>query len=131
MKRTNRVAFVGLAALGLLMAVSVVQAQTPDGETPASETVCDGESGAAFGLCNAYCEAMDCDSAAPQATESACERVRDDYVNITDLEVPCLDADPCSEEVCLSFCQQCLDQDCPSDCIEFTFCDGPTECDPD
>ena len=23
--------------------------------------VCDGESGRAFGLCNAYCEAMDCD----------------------------------------------------------------------
>ena len=35
--------------------------QTPDGQTPATETACELESGAAFGLCNAYCEAMDCD----------------------------------------------------------------------
>ena len=37
-------------------------AQTPDGLTPSEETVCDRYEGNAFGLCNAYCEAMDCDS---------------------------------------------------------------------
>ncbi len=43
-----------LFAAGLVLAVPLVaSAQTPDGETPAVETVCDGESGAAFGLCNA------------------------------------------------------------------------------
>lgn len=40
-------------------------AQTPDGETPAVETVCDPLKGATpglYGLCVAYCEAQDCDS---------------------------------------------------------------------
>jgi len=50
-------------------------AQTPDEETPAEEVVCDGEVGAAFGLCNAFCEAMDCDSDSPRASEQACDRV--------------------------------------------------------
>jgi hypothetical protein len=36
-------------------------AKTPDGSTPSEETVCSGLQGAAFGLCNAYCEAQDCD----------------------------------------------------------------------
>ena len=44
---------------------------TPDGQPPSMETVCDGQSGAAFGLCNAYCEAMDCDSPDPQASPQA------------------------------------------------------------
>jgi hypothetical protein len=36
-------------------------AKTPDGMPPSQETVCSGLQGAAFGLCNAYCEAQDCD----------------------------------------------------------------------
>ncbi|MGI9330105.1 MAG: hypothetical protein ACR2QB_05260, partial [Gammaproteobacteria bacterium] len=39
-----------------------VQAQTPDGETPAIEDVCDGLIGGTpglYGLCVAYCEAQD------------------------------------------------------------------------
>jgi len=60
-----------LALALLLLCTGAVLAQTPDGQTPAEETVCDHESGAAFGLCNAYCEAMDCDSANPQASATA------------------------------------------------------------
>ena len=44
---------------------SVAVAQTPDGETPANEGVCDSLQGATpglFGLCNAYCEAQDLDT---------------------------------------------------------------------
>ena len=52
---------------------------TPDGRPPADETDCDGFSGAAFGLCNAYCEAMDCDSAAPHASAEACANVADNF----------------------------------------------------
>lgn len=52
--------------------------QTPDGETPADEDVCDGLTGAAWGLCNAYCEAMDCDGV-PQASDAACNRVADNF----------------------------------------------------
>lgn len=51
-----------LCVAGTLMALSVqVSAKTPDGRTPAEETVCDQYSGALFGLCNAICEAQDLD----------------------------------------------------------------------
>jgi len=49
---------------------------------------CDGESGAAYGLCNAYCEAMDCDGA-PQASQNACDKVEAKYINITGMTLPC------------------------------------------
>ena len=62
---------------------------TPDWMTPHQETICDSETGAAFGLCNAYCEAMDCDSANPQASATACTKVRDKFTNITGRPLPC------------------------------------------
>ena len=74
----------------LLTSAGAVLAQTPDGQTPAQETVCDHESGAAFGLCNAYCEAMDCDSANPQASATACGKVKAKFTNITGrTSLPC------------------------------------------
>ena len=78
-----------LIVLSFILLYNPVFAQTPDGETPAQEVVCAGEAGAAFGLCNAYCEAMDCDSAIPQATENACNRVGDKFINITGRDLPC------------------------------------------
>ena len=70
--------------------------QTPDGETPAVEDVCDvdGLTGAAWGLCNAYCEAMDCDEE-PQASDAACNKVLESFRDETDGNDP-----PCLEEVC-------------------------------
>lgn len=66
---------------------------TPDEETPAQETVCDGEQGAAYGLCVAYCEAMDCDSANPRASNRACDRVLGNYEGVTGGGVPpCINA---------------------------------------
>jgi len=62
---------------------------TPDFMTPHQETICDSETGAAFGLCNAYCEAMDCDSANRQATETACTKVKTKFTNITGRPLPC------------------------------------------
>src|SRR5260221_520465 len=59
------------ALLFVCIGTGAALAQTPDGMPPARETICDNESGAAFGLCNAYCEAMDCDSASPQASATA------------------------------------------------------------
>lgn len=56
------VAFLSLASLMGLG--SVVQAATPDGETPANEGVCDilhGGTPGLYGLCVAYCEAQDLD----------------------------------------------------------------------
>ncbi len=73
----------------LLLCTGAALASTPDGQTPAEETVCDSETGAAFGLCNAYCEAMDCESEDPQASETACTKVRGKFMNITGRDLPC------------------------------------------
>ncbi len=81
-----------LFVLGLLTTPSL--AQTADGMTPAEETVCDGQSGALWGLCVAYCEAMDCDSPFPFADEEACERVLANYMIKAGGEMP-----PCSVDM--------------------------------
>lgn len=62
---------------------------TPDGVPPSGETICNGLVGAAHGLCTAYCEAMDCDSGAPQASAKACSKVRDNFTRITGQGLPC------------------------------------------
>ena len=67
----------------LLLGLSIgSQAQTPDGPTPAAEDICTkwGFSGNVNGLCNAYCEAMDCGSANSQASDQACDRVFDKII---------------------------------------------------
>ena len=50
-------------------------------ETPASgcPDYCDGLPGAQYGLCNAYCEAMDCDSDVPMANPIACGKVLENF----------------------------------------------------
>ena len=80
------------AAFGILVSGAVL-AKTPDGKTPASETVCENETGAAWGLCNAYCEAMDCDEN-PQASQRACYRVGGKFISITGRALPCELPDP-------------------------------------
>ena len=70
-------------------------AQTPDGLTPNMESVCDAETGAAFGLCNAYCEAMDCEFETPQASQTACDKVASKFNNITGRTLPCKLDCPC------------------------------------
>ena len=81
-----------LAAAMLVGLTNTAIAKTSDGETPAIEDICDGEVGAAFGLCNAYCEAMDCDGDAPQASDRACDKVADKYLQVTGLfNLPCED----------------------------------------
>jgi thrombospondin type 3 repeat protein len=60
--------------------------------TPAEETVCDEAAltGAAWGLCNAYCEAMDCDSDTPKASSVACDKIVQKFAKITSGDVlPC------------------------------------------
>jgi hypothetical protein len=75
---------------------------TPDGLPPARESVCDAETGAAYGLCNAYCEAMDCELAndgdpgtEPKASATACSKVRSKFQNVTGRDVTC-EACPCA-----------------------------------
>lgn len=64
-----------IALLTALLAPAAVQAQTPDGTTPAEEAVCDVLHDATpglYGLCVAYCEAQDCDSVG-QALSGQCQ----------------------------------------------------------
>src|SRR5262249_14691769 len=50
-----------LAFFVIAVAWQASSAKTPDDMPPSQEQVCSGLQGAAFGLCNAYCEAQDCD----------------------------------------------------------------------
>jgi hypothetical protein len=83
-----------IATLGILISISVLPAiaQTPDGQSPSVESVCDHNElgGALKGLCTAYCEAMDCDES-PIADFSACESVRSKFIDKSGgIEPPCL-----------------------------------------
>jgi len=103
-----------LLASPLLVGQSSV-ASTLDGSTPAMETICDlpGIVGKAKGLCNAYCEAQDCDllsndpAASPSNRElTSCAKIGARYADAaTDLgisptlpcEVPPLPDCPCEQ----------------------------------
>ena len=53
-----------LSICGLLLACGTASGQTPDGETPANDGVCDvllGATPGLYGLCVAFCEAQDCE----------------------------------------------------------------------
>lgn len=77
-----------VAVFAIATAGSVSWAQTADGLTPAEETTCDGLPKAEFGLCNAYCEAIDCDTR--EQPLKACESLRDNYFELTGFSAfPC------------------------------------------
>lgn len=102
-------------ALATTLFLPAAMAKTADGVTPAEETVCDdmGYSGRTWGLCNAYCEALDCDSDFSRASDKACEAVLRNWQRATDDAVPpCMldpDGDPDGDEVVNS------DDNCPDD----------------
>ena len=83
---------VATMAFGVFAFAAPVMAQTPDGQTPAEEAVCEAAElgGALKGLCNAYCEAMDCD-AYPNANINACESVHGKFLDKSGgIELPCV-----------------------------------------
>lgn len=65
--------------------------RTGDHVVPSIETVCDDDP-FSFGLCNSYCEALDCDSDTPLGTVRACTNVLDNYLKKSDGVMP-----PCEE----------------------------------
>ena len=83
------VLFFVVTLLGMLLPSLASALGTPDGLPPPMEHICDAEKGAAYGLCNAFCQAMDCDSDTPSASENACQKVANKFMNITGRQVPC------------------------------------------
>jgi hypothetical protein len=84
-------ATVALAAVVALAPVGATTAfgfgdGTPDTDPPAEESVCDGLSGRAWGLCVAYCEAQDC----PGSEHPSCEVLRDKVFGVLGVDTfPC------------------------------------------
>lgn len=73
----------------------VAFAGTPDGQTPAQETVCDAFKGDEYGLCVSYCEARDCDDPAKHAADRACEVTERKFLKRTGLSaMPCQPVSP-------------------------------------
>ena len=83
--------------LSVLVVGTSAFAKTPDGQTPAHETVCDNETGAAYGLCVSYCEAKDCTDPNQRASEQGCESVRENFEKHTGRPLPCTMTCPCPE----------------------------------
>jgi hypothetical protein len=90
-----------ILSLGLLtLAVPALANGTPDGQPPSEETVCSSLDGVLFGLCNAYCEAMDCDSPQPQASPTACARVLSNFMRHSGGQPPpCAVTCPCGAAI--------------------------------
>lgn len=76
-----------------------VSAKTPDGQTPSRETVCDNETGAAYGLCVSYCEAKDCGDPNQRASNNGCEAVRRNFEKKTGRTIPCAVGCACSDQL--------------------------------
>ena len=94
MRRKSLSAVFVTTLLGLLLPSLASALGTPDGLPPPMEHVCDFENGAAYGLCNAYCQAMDCDSDTPSASITACQKVANKFEQVTGRPVPCSESCP-------------------------------------
>ena len=83
-----------MVAVGFVLVfglASQATAQTSDGSTPSEEQSCAGLDGALYGLCNAYCEAKDCQEGA--GTAPGCTQIRRNFERQTaGLPLIC---DPC------------------------------------
>ncbi len=111
--RTLGTASAFAAAVAFYPLTAAANGGTYDGLEPSIETVCDdaGLSGALWGLCNAYCEAMDCDVRTDDHV--GCDKVLGNFQKISlkktgsQLDMPCsaaadMDGDgvPDDEDVC-------------------------------
>jgi hypothetical protein len=68
-----------ILGLTILMATPARAQRTGDHIVPAIEDVCDGDP-FSFGLCNAYCEALDCEAPDPLGTPRACSNLLRNYM---------------------------------------------------
>ncbi len=70
-----------------IMVLGAAYAQTPE------EDVCGEYTDNAWGLCNAFCTAMDCDGEEPNASGQACGQVAANFIRATDgKSLPCIES---------------------------------------
>ena len=115
---------IALALLALAAAPPVL-GQTPDGQTPANEGVCDvllNATPGLYGLCVAFCEAQDCDF--PTAVSGQCQapdpRLLEIYDNLRGPNDPTM---PCLRSPCPCFTEQEIREVNPP--FEFCVVDSP------
>lgn len=109
-----------IIAGALLLALTFgIQAKTPDGKPPSEETVCDSLTGSLFGLCNAYCEAMDCTDPNQKASNQACDRVLTNFMRKSGGNPPpCVSACPCFDTAQID---AVIDDQNPVECTDTEF----------
>jgi hypothetical protein len=112
----RRFLFVSVLTVALATAGALL-AKTPDGQPPSKETPCAGLSRSAFGICNAYCEAQDCDV----HPRPSCERLRANFKRATGQ-----DRFPCDRIACGDSAPTC-NGDCPGGtvCVSGPEAGGP------
>ncbi len=86
--------FVCTFTIVCLSSVATVDA----GQRGKSPSICDeaGLIGAAYGACNAYCEALDCDDPGHRGSARACENSLARFMELTGELPPCEPACPCA-----------------------------------
>ena len=110
----------------IVLFAAAAGAKTPDSATPSAEAVCDpfAYDDQAFGLCNAYCEAMDCDSPFRRASDTACLKKAQRFEELTGAAPPCGSFCPCVSEELPVFTEFATGQRTISACLEYVEDDG-------
>src|SRR5689334_19085107 len=93
--------------------------KTPDGQTPAQETACSDLTGAAKGICTAYCEAQDCD----EHDRPSCEQLRTNFEKKTGSRTF-----PCDHVACGDAEAPACNGECPEDQVCALHMDGEAAC---
>jgi hypothetical protein len=84
-------------------------------------SACDGLSGAAWGLCNAFCETLDCDGNNTKAAPQACSRILANFTQHSDEPIPCAPVEcPCFAPAAVDeLVEYCREQSSPVECTHF------------
>jgi hypothetical protein len=89
------------SAWSIVVTIAVVTAggafaNTSCKKPPEPVTACSHEKGVAYGLCHAYCEALDCDNPSHHASDQACTAVKKNFEKLTGRPLPCAVQCPCA-----------------------------------
>ncbi len=81
--------------------------------------VCDGQIGAAYGLCTAYYDAVHCQQEPADGQSKACEKIARNFLEITGIDITTLDGCPCFNASDIDLLvQTCSDREQDVGCFE-------------